>query len=64
MHTLISTTILEATSQIFFKDDQHVFVMILVALPVAIPADRQMFQANEKDTIKSYKTYSKITIKY
>ena len=44
----------------FFKDDKHIFIVILVAILVATPADRQMFWTNENDTIISYETYVQI----
>ena len=39
LHALVSATLLEIGAQTFFKDDKHIFVLILVVLQVATTAD-------------------------
>ena len=43
------------------KYDKYIFALILMALLVATPVDRQTFWTNKQDTITSFKTFLKIT---
>ena len=43
----------------FLCSDKHIFILMVVALPVATLEDKYMFRTNERSTTTSYKTYSK-----